>query len=78
MVICDLLIPIGLTLDILGVILIFFYGISPLLDSEGRTYRTTGEIDEKEKRKTKRYKCISRIGLIMIIIGFMLQLLAAL
>jgi hypothetical protein len=65
----------GLTLNLIGVILIFFYGISPMIDTDGNTYRITGEKDENEIRKARKYKCASRLGLILVIIGFIFQLL---
>ena len=71
----DLLNTIGLTFNLLGVILIFIYGISPMIDIDGNTYRITGEKDENEIRKAKKYKCASRIGLILVFIGFICQLL---
>jgi len=70
-----LLISTGLVFDIIGVVLIFFFGIAPLIDNKGAIIRVTGEIDEKEKQKVQCYKSISRIGLILIIIGFLCQLI---
>lgn len=69
---------IGLTLDVAGVILIFFYGISPMIDTDGNTYRISGEIDENEIKKAKKYKCASRLGLLLVIIGFIFQLVSVL
>lgn len=64
---------IGLALDMLGIIIIFFFGISPRLDIKGNTYRVSGEVDENEIRKAKIYKLLSWIGLILIFMGFLFQ-----
>ncbi len=66
---------IGLSLDLIGVILLFFYGIAPLIDVKGITYRSTGEIDIDEVKKAKKYTICSRFGLGMIILGFAFQLI---
>jgi len=71
-----LLSSIGLGLDIIGVIIIFFFGISPKLDIKGETYRITGEIDENEIKITKKYKRFSWLGLILIFLGFLLQFIS--
>lgn len=49
----------GLSLDIIGVILLFYHGV-------------TGEIILAEE-KTNPYKKYSRLGLYLIVIGFALQ-----
>ena len=67
---------IGLFLDLIGVILIFIYSISPMLDENGTTYMVGEQNNNIEKKKVKTYKCLSRIGLILILIGFMFQLIS--
>lgn len=66
---------IGLSLDLFGVILLFFFGIAPMIDVKGITYRSTGETDMDEVKKSKKYTMISRVGLGMIILGFAFQLI---
>ena len=66
---------IGLSLDIIGVIFIFLFGISPKLDLEGNTYIVTGAINNDEIRKAKCYKKLSWAGLFLVFFGFFLQLL---
>jgi hypothetical protein len=66
---------IGLTLDMLGVVLIFFFGISPKLDTEGNIYIIAGQVDEQESKKAKMYKKFSWFGLALVFICFALQLL---
>jgi ketopantoate hydroxymethyltransferase len=67
---------IGIALDMIGVIVIFFFGITPRLNIEGQTYRVTGEKNENEIRLAKIYKRISLSGLIIVFIGFLLQFIS--
>ncbi len=66
----------GLIIDIIGVILIFCYGISPMLDVNGSVYFVSEQVDEDEKKKAMKYKSLSRLGLMMVIVGFILQLIS--
>ena len=70
----NLLNSIGLVLGMIGVVLLFFYGISPMIDSDGTVFLAAEQEDENEKKKAKKYNCFSRLGLILIFIGFILQL----
>jgi ketopantoate hydroxymethyltransferase len=67
---------IGIALDMIGVIVIFFFGITPRLNIEGQTYRVAGEKNENEIRLAKIYKRISLSGLIIVFIGFLLQFIS--
>lgn len=64
----------GLVFDIIGATLLFFFGLPADIDREGRTIMTSGERDEEEIKKGKRYDCWGRIGLGLLVIGFTLQL----
>jgi len=66
----------GLILDLVGVVLIYLFGISPKLDIEGQTNRVTGEINNDESSKANNYKKLSNIGLIILFVGFLFQLLS--
>lgn len=66
---------VGLSLDMIGVILIFLFGISPRYDIEGQTYIVTGGINKKEIKKAKKFKRLSWFGLFLVFSGFLLQLL---
>lgn len=70
----SLLNSIGLVLGMIGVGLVFFYGISPMIDSDGAVFMIAEHEDENEKKRAKKYNCLSRLGLILIFIGFVLQL----
>lgn len=65
---------IGLLFDIGGVILVFIYGFSPIINPSGHQLLATADIDQYEIRKAKRYRIYSRLGLALIVLGFCLQL----
>lgn len=64
----------GLMLDIVGVILIFLYGLPEPISREGHQCIITEQVDEKEALKAKKYDFRARIGLTLLILGFALQL----
>ena len=73
---------VGLALDILGVILLFCYGLPPDVHPGrgGTTIRwgggdTPAEIEEKTKRY-KRYKRNSWVALGLLVLGFTLQIIS--
>ena len=66
----------GLFLDIIGAMLLFFFGLPPKIDRDGSINIITEQIDEGEKKKAEKYDLIGRSGLILLILGFALQLLA--
>lgn len=82
----------GLILDIIGVILLYFYGLPSNLwqtnedrkEEELRMQQenTSGSydpmLDPAFKKHQRKVKNLSRIGMILIVCGFLLQLLAAL
>ena len=77
---------IGLTLDIVGVGILFFYGPpQPVLETGvglgledgtpvGPNGETVAELDVVTRRRRKRFSVMSRIGLGLILVGFALQL----
>ena len=60
---------------LLGTILIFFFGLPPRIDPDGHSYLLLESDDEDEKKKAKRYKITSYLGLFFIALSFLLQLL---
>ena len=58
-----------------GTILIFFFGISPKIDPDGHINLICEQEDETEKRKGKKYKIISYLGLLFIALSFLIQLI---
>jgi len=45
---------IGIALDMIGVVVIFFFGIPPRIDIKGQVQRVTGEVSANEIRTAKR------------------------
>jgi hypothetical protein len=73
---------IGLILDIVGVLLLFKYGLpSKIEDAEGGFVLTSEgkpkEIRERIIKKNKRIYFWSHFGLFLLIIGFILQVISA-
>ncbi len=66
----------GLILDIFGAILIFLFGISPNISREGHINLILEQEDTSEKEKAKKYDSYSRIGMYLLIAGFILQLIS--
>lgn len=72
---------IGLIFDMVGVVLIYTFRFqagprleptsSLLLQSSGKS-----KGDQEEKRKAKRNKCLSIMGLVLLLVGFALQLIS--
>ena len=63
----DYLSSIGLGLDIIGVALVFCFGLPPSIYKAGPDYFTWG---------TKRYNWVSWIALILLVLGFLLQIIS--
>lgn len=70
----------GLILGMVGILLLFIWGPPQPKLEEGSALLLSGaayaEEDRKTRRKRKTYTIRSRIGLLMILIGFGFQLLA--
>lgn len=66
----------GLILDILGGLLLLRYGLPPKIDPEGHIYLITRQVDETEITTAKRYHKWSRLGIILLTIGFFLQFIS--
>ena len=74
----DIVSSIGLVLDIVGVVLVFKYGLQTDVRETGGTsvaYRG-GKSDAEAKREYRHYSRLSRIGLGCLIVGFVLQLVS--
>jgi len=69
----NLLNSVGLIFDIVGVVIVWRYGLPGLLTDEGEMI-TTGKEDEIAKAKC--YKRISRWGMGSLVLGFSLQLIS--
>ena len=65
---------IGLTFDIIGVIMLFKYGLPSDVNKHGHGFLILEQEDDDEKKKWKKYNFLSRMGLLLIIIGFIFQM----
>lgn len=66
----------GLILDIIGVILLFFFGLPPDVNPKGQSFFLLEHQNEKEKIKGIFYISISWLAFCFLILGFLLQIFA--
>ncbi len=64
----------GLVLDICGAVLLFKYGLPAEISRTGATYIITEQSDEAEVKKARKYDRLGRLGLALLVGGFVLQL----
>ena len=76
MTVSNILNIIGLILDILGVLMLFKYGLPPEVSKDGAVYLICIEHDEEEIKKARKYVRFSTIALTLLIVGFVIQILA--
>lgn len=69
-----LLNDIGLVFDIAGALLLFKFGLPASVNREGHTFRITEAVDYDEIEKGKLYDRWGKIGLALLVAGFLLQL----
>ena len=67
---------IGLTLGVIGTVLIYFYGVPRQVDTGGAIHLIAEQEDEQEKLQIERFKCRGNGGLVCIGLAFFLQLVA--
>jgi hypothetical protein len=67
----------GLLLDIGGVVLIFKYGLPASINRSGMIGLGTPDETGEHKAAARRYDRWARVGLVMLIAGFALQMLAS-
>lgn len=67
---------IGLTFDIIGIIVLFKYGLPQEINKHGHGYLIVEQEDEEEKIKWEKYYFRSKLGLTSLIIGFILQIIS--
>jgi len=66
----------GLVLDICGAILIFRYGLPENVSRAGSSALLLEQTDDAEIEKAKRYDRLGRIGIGLLILGFVFQLVS--
>jgi hypothetical protein len=63
----------GLFFDIAGAVLLYLYGLPENISPTGSTAIVLEKKDEQEIAKAACYKRRGRLGLILLIVGFLLQ-----
>ena len=71
----ELVNTVGLSLDIVGVILLFLFGLPPKVSRGGGVPMEWSGTPE-DSRKAKRYEMISWGALAVIVLGFVLQIVS--
>jgi hypothetical protein len=71
----------GLSLDIIGVVLLFVYGVQsdPFINKEGEELKSMSLLPDKKVlmiKKWKKYDNRSKLGLGLIIVGFLFQIVS--
>lgn len=72
----DLLNSIGLFLDIIGVIILWRFGLPETINRKGYSYMVREEIDEEQIKRVKKYDKYSFVGLCILITGFVFQIVS--
>lgn len=67
---------IGLVMDIVGAILLWKYGLPEAISREGHDFLLTGQVNVDEIAKAKTYDNWSKLGLALLIAGFVFQLVS--
>ena len=66
----------GLILDIIGALLLIKFGIPPKIDREGHQHWILEQVDQSEIEKARLYDRWSNIAILLIVVGFVLQLVS--
>ncbi len=66
----------GLVLDIAGIGLLFWFGLPAMMAVSGEVRVVGKHVDLEEIREHRRYRRWSRVGLSLLILGFLLQILS--
>lgn len=64
----------GLIIDIIGVVILFIYGLPSEVSKDGIETIVMSSPDETENKKWLKYRFRSRIGLFCVAIGFLFQI----
>ena len=69
---------VGLALDIGGAVMLFLFGLPPAISREGHSGLLLEGTDEAMKRRERLYDRLGRLGITLIVLGFLCQLVAGL
>lgn len=67
---------VGLVMDVVGVLLLFKFGLPEDVRRNGEGYLILEETDQSEIAKAKRYDFWARIALGLVVLGFVAQLIS--
>lgn len=67
---------IGLIFDIAGAILLWRFGLPEEISRSGSTYLELEGVNKKEKEKAKLYDNFGGVGILLLIIGFIFQIIS--
>ena len=65
----------GLVMDVVGVVLIFRFGLPPPVSRGGHTLLALEGDDPKEAKKAQWFDRLSEAGALLVILGFALQII---
>jgi hypothetical protein len=68
----------GLVMNLIGVILLFRYGMPFRVRTEGASYQLREEVDQTAIAAERRYGVLGWVGLVLIVIGTGAQIAASL
>jgi hypothetical protein len=63
----------GVLVSLFGFLILFRYGMPFRVRSDGVTYLITEQVDEKEKKIDRRYEVFGYAGLLLALIGGLMQ-----
>ena len=66
---------IGLLLDIGGVFIIYKFGLPDNVNREGKSVLIIENVDPEEIKKGKKYDNMAAVGILLLIVGFALQII---
>lgn len=66
----------GLFLDIIAGLLLWKYGLPENINRKGMSFLALESTDKDEVEKAKKYDILSRLGVVLLILGFALQLIS--
>lgn len=67
---------IGLILDIIGVVILFKYGLPSEVSKDGQVFIAASPHNEEERRKYRKFQLWSKFGLGLLVVGFGLQIIS--
>lgn len=71
-----LLNSIGLACDIAAGLMLWKYGLPESINREGASFLQLNREDEEMKTRAKHYDRFARVGIVLLILGFTLQLVS--